>query len=211
MKDLIIITSVINISKNPFNYTKTRSVYSLEERYEQTLKTIKSCRLIPSSEIAFVETSKLSPEKEGEIKSFVSHYFNYQDNIDIKRVVDGAIKGAAEATQLSECLNSLNLNEYQNIYKISGRYWFSGSFDYQKFNNEDTVFLEGPNKDSLATVMYKINKKDFKTYKDTLDYCKKSGGMIEKDFIKFFKEKYSTYDKIGVEGHVSVDGNFIDC
>ena len=42
MKNLVIITSVLNISNNPLSYTPTRSVYSYEERLEQTFKTIDS-------------------------------------------------------------------------------------------------------------------------------------------------------------------------
>lgn len=210
MNNLIIITSVINISKDPLNYTKTRSVYTPKERYEQTIKTIESCKMIPNSEIVFIETSNIDSQKEEKIKSLVDNYFNFKDNEYIKKIIDGTVKGAAEATQISECIKLLNIDEYKNIFKISGRYWFSESFDFDKYNNLDSVFLEGPNKTALATVMYKVNNKHFSLYKETIEYCRKSSGMLEKDFVKFFKDKCITYPKIGVAGNVSVDGNYID-
>ena len=69
MKNLVIITSVINISKNPLDYTSVRSVYTKEERYAQTLETIKSCEKIEDKEILFIETSGLELGKESNIKS----------------------------------------------------------------------------------------------------------------------------------------------
>lgn len=210
MKNLILITSVINISKDPLNYTKTRSVYTPEERYEQTIKTIESCKLIPNSEIVFVETSNIDNTKEDNIKSLVNKYFNFKDNESVKKIIDGIVKGAAESTQISEFLKLVDIDEYENLFKISGRYWFSESFDFESYNNLENVFLEGPKKTALATVMYKINKKDFSLYKETVEYCRNSSGMLEKDFVKFFKDKYITYPKIGVAGYVSVDGNYID-
>ncbi len=55
MKNLIVISSVINTTKNGLSYTNTRSVYSSDERYEQTIKSIESCKKINDSEILFIE------------------------------------------------------------------------------------------------------------------------------------------------------------
>ena len=44
MINLILITSVICITNKPLSYTKTRSVFTHEERFEQTLKTIQTIR-----------------------------------------------------------------------------------------------------------------------------------------------------------------------
>ena len=42
MNNLVLITSVICTTNNPLSYTNNRSVYSHEERFEQTKKTIES-------------------------------------------------------------------------------------------------------------------------------------------------------------------------
>jgi hypothetical protein len=209
MKNLVIITSVIEISKNPLNYTKTRSVYTPEERFEQTLKTIESCSKIKDKEIVLVETSNIGKDKEEEIKKNVDYYYNFYKDEEIKKLIDSSYKSIAEGTQLWELLKKIDLKKYDNIIKISGRYWFSDDFHFENYNNQENVFKEGPNQTALATVMFKVNKKDFGTLKETIDYSRKSNGMFEKNFVKFFKNRYITYPKIGVEGYVSVDGNFI--
>ena len=209
MRNLVIITSVINISKNPLDYTSVRSVYTKEERYAQTLETIKSCEKIEDKEILFIETSGLELDKESNIKSKVDFYVNMHNNEEVKKIVNGKSKGSAESTQIWEGIKVVDINDYDNIFKISGRYNFSENFNYHQYNNNKNVFKEGPNQTAIGTAMYKVNKKDFKLYKDTLDFCRKNNGMLEQNFVKFFKNNYITYPKIGVEGLVSVDGNFI--
>ena len=44
MDNLVLITSVINTPNTPLSYTNTRSVFSRQDRFEQTKKTIKSVR-----------------------------------------------------------------------------------------------------------------------------------------------------------------------
>ena len=65
MKNLVLITSVINIPNIPLSYTNIRSVYTCEERFIQTQKTIESLRrMIPDLEILLVECSDLKVEYE---------------------------------------------------------------------------------------------------------------------------------------------------
>ena len=44
MKDCIIITSVVQTTNKPLSYSETRSIYSHQQRFEQTLETIESIR-----------------------------------------------------------------------------------------------------------------------------------------------------------------------
>lgn len=210
MKNIIIISSVISTSKDGLSYTPTRSVYNSDERYEQTIKTIESCYKVGDSEILLIETSNIDSEKEENIKSLVDYYINYSNNSEIQNIINGPLKGKAESTQLWNGIKEININDYDNIIKISGRYRFSEEFNYDNYTNENNIFVEGPNKSALGTVMYKIHKKSFEQYIKCLDYCRNSNGMLEKDFILFFKDNYITYPKIGVEGNVSVDGSLIN-
>ena len=210
MKNLIIITSVINISDKPLNYTNTRSVYSIQERYEQSLKSIDSCKLIKDSEILFVETSDIPCDMEDRIKSLVDYYINFKDDEKIQNIINNPIKGKAEATQIWNGLKHVNINDYDNIIKISGRYWLNDSFLYSNYDNDENIFKEGPNKIALGTAMYKVNKKSYKKYIKCIEYCMNSNGQLEKDFVKYFKNDYVTYNKIGLSGHVSVNGKLIN-
>jgi len=61
MINLVLITSIVNTPNLPLSYTKTRSVFTTEERFTQTKKTILSVKeKIPNCKILIVECSKLS-------------------------------------------------------------------------------------------------------------------------------------------------------
>lgn len=210
MKNLIIITSVINISDNPLDYTNVRSIYSTRERYEQTIKTIESCKLVNNSHILFIETSDLNKVMEDNIKLLTDYYVNLTDNEEVRNVIDGPTKGKGEATQIWHGLDNVDITRYDNIFKISGRYWLNENFHYDMYDNEDNVYKEGPGRRTLGTASYKINKKNYDRYLECLEYCKNSNEQLEKIFAMFFKKNYITYDKIGLSGYVSVDGNLID-
>ena len=60
-KNLVLITSVIHTSSNPLSYTPCRSVFSPQERFTQTKKTIQTVReSIPDVQILLVECSVLT-------------------------------------------------------------------------------------------------------------------------------------------------------
>ena len=69
MDSFVLITSVINTPNTPLSYTNTRSVFSRQDRFEQTKKTIKSVReKLSNSKIIIVECSDFNEEE--------SKYFN---------------------------------------------------------------------------------------------------------------------------------------
>lgn len=210
MKSLVIISSVINASKNRFNYTKIRSVYTKEERYQQTIKTIDSLTKIQHKEVLFLEASFLTPAQEEELKNKVNYFINLNDRKEIKKIIDGKIKGKGEATQIWEGLKIFNLNHFDAIIKLSGRYWLNDFYDDAFYSKDINIFRESPAKDSLTTALYKIRKEDFGLYLCTLDYCRKDNGMIESNFLRYFANNYSVPIKLGVSGNVSVDGSFIE-
>ena len=113
--NLVIITSVINISKDPLDYSRVRSVYTPEERYTQVIKTIESINgKIENSDILFLESSEIDIEKENTIKDMVDHYVKLTDD-KIKKVIDGQFKASAESTQILEGLKRIDINKYHNI------------------------------------------------------------------------------------------------
>ena len=65
MSNLVLITSVINTPKKPLSYSNVRSVFTREERYEQTKKTIQSIReKIPNYKIMIVECTDFTERRE---------------------------------------------------------------------------------------------------------------------------------------------------
>jgi len=207
MKNLIIITSVINISDNPLSYTNIRSVFNYNERLEQTIKTINSLNKIKNIDIVLVETSKIIKSDEELLKSKVNYYFNFNSDENIKNIVDSSFKGSGEAIQILRVLELIDINQYDNIIKISGRYWLNENFDENCFNNNLTMFKESDDNQSLSTVIYKINKRDYIPYIETLKHVISSNQMIERIFKLKFNKKYEPITKsFGVIGYVSVNG-----
>jgi len=209
MQNLVIITSVLNISNNPLSYTNTRSIYSYEERLEQTIKTIESLDKIKNKHIFFVETSEVPSKDEKIIKDKVDFYLNLNDNLKIKENVNGLFKNSGEALQILSCLKTLNLMDYDNIIKISGRYWLNENFTDSLFNNEDNIFKKCENAPCFYTILYKVNKKYFSNYIQALNETYEYTEQIETVFLRNFINNCIQVDQLGVTGNISVNGELI--
>jgi hypothetical protein len=209
MKNLVIITSVLNISNNPLSYTPTRSVYSYEERLEQTFKTIDSLSKIKNKKILFIETSDVPDEDEKIIKDKVNFYLNLNRDPVIKNSVDGIFKNSGEALQILAGLDTLDLSDFDNIIKISGRYWLNENFTYNIFDNENNIFKECESLTCFYTILYKVNKKYFSNYINALNQTHQNTEQIEVVFLKNFINDCVKVDNLGVTGNISVNGELI--
>ena len=205
--NLVIITSVINISSNRLDYTKIRSVFSTHERYIQTMITIECLSKIKDKKILFIEGSEIDKDYEKTIKNIVDFYINIKNDHQLKAIIDGLSKGRAEATLTIEALKYVNIEKFDNIFKISGRYYLNDSYEESVFDENVSIFKLSSS--SFITTFYKINKKDFELYLKTLDRAFSSGKMYEVIFYNAFKNIAKEINNIGVAGEVSVNGNFV--
>jgi NADH:ubiquinone oxidoreductase subunit C len=169
--------------------------------------TIESLSKIKDKKILFIEGSETDKEYEKTIKNSVDIYINIKNDHQLKKIIDGLSKGRAEATLTIEALKYLNREEFDNIFKISGRYYLNNSYEDSVFDENVSIFKLSSG--SFVTIFYKINKKDFKLYLKTLDHVFSSGKMYEVVFFNAFKNIAKEINNIGVAGEVSVDGNFI--
>ena len=105
--------------------------------------------------------------------------------------------------------------EFDNLIKISGRYWLSDKFDYNKFNNNNIVikYIDN-NKDNVFTALYQlpretiINLKTFLENKFT-EMMKCIGyEVLFAIFIKSETKMIVNLNPIGLEGYVSVAREF---
>ena len=131
MNNIILITSVINTPNNPLSYSKTRSVYNRNERFEQTKKTIQSVKeKLPNIKIMIVECSNFNEEENNYFKENCDYILNLWEKKELHNNIFGTSKSLGEGTMTIEALKyieELNL-EYQYLYKISGRYWLNDNF-----------------------------------------------------------------------------------
>jgi hypothetical protein len=163
MKHLVLITSVINTPNTPLSYISNRSIYTKEERLEQTKKTICSIQTkIPDALIFIVECSLLNEEEEDFFRKNSSYFLNLYNNETIRQDVYGISKSLGEGTMTYNGLHYIKTNniQYDNLIKISGRYFLSDSFVLERFNNNSIVikYIEG-NRNNVLTALYKLPQK----------------------------------------------------
>lgn len=176
-KNLILVTSKIIVSNNKFNYVNKRSIYTIDERFEQTKNTINSIKkYIPDNFIILFDNSNFCDNV---------HIYNYlKDNVNIfMNPQEGQIlynntnicpyKQIGELSQMKFMLRYvIKFIKFKNIFKISGRYTINDKFDYKIFDNEHNIFRKNTNvldRNYYYTCFYKISNKNFNEYVTSID------------------------------------------
>lgn len=198
MKNCVIITSVIEPSNAPLSYTDKRSVYSKDERYVQTLETLESVKkYIPDTDIAIVECSPVS-KMLYDLSTKADVFLNLYPNEEIRKTPN---KGVAEARMLLAMLDIIEKWEYQNVFKLTGRYLLNNDFDYSLWDNKSitvkkTNHYSGP---SIHTFLYKFNKDSISKLKEICDYLiiSNDSAPAEQVFHKYLSDT----------AHISIVGN----
>lgn len=217
-KNLVIITSVINTSQNKLSYTKTRSIYTHEQRFKQTCETIQSIKkYIPNSFIVLLECGNICENYKKILKDECDIFINYNINKTINNIVHTSIyKGYSEITVISAFLNDNDISFFDSMYKISGRYCLNNNFHYNNYNNELNCFKTINSKKIMSgihtsTVFYKITKSSFLEYIEALKQYKLQvlkGSAIERIITTRIKN-IKIVEPLGVQGNMSVNGLFI--
>lgn len=219
MKNLVIITSVVNTPNVPLSYTNNRSVFNREERFNDTKKTFESVKKhIPNCKILLVECTDFNKMEKKYFYENSNYIINLWDNKEAHPYIFGRSKSLGEGTMTIEALRFIINNniDCDNIFKISGRYWIDKRFNYDIFNNSHFIFKPiDKSFNNILTLFYKIPKK----------YCEHLLSFLitninlmiecmgyEVIFSKFIKSLSSNvkeiifYDTLGVSGKVSVCG-----
>jgi hypothetical protein len=217
--NLCLITSVINTPDSPLSYTNVRSIFSSEQRFQQTIQTIHSVKeKIPNTKIFIIECSELKEDIENYLMCNSDYYLNLHHNKELRKDIFGISKSLGEGTQTIEALKYIINNDliFDNLFKISGRYYLSDTFDYNKFNNNNIIVKKiNNNIDNIFTALYKINIKDISLLKNYLEQNivkMKNCFAYESLFGNFLKEiNYNNVifidNIIGLNGYVSVCGS----
>lgn len=213
MANLILITSVINTPNTPLSYSNTRSIFSRQERFEQTKKTIVSIKdRIPNCKIIIVECSDLNSEEQEYLCINCDYILNLWEKKELHNFIFGPSKSLGEGTMTIEALKyikEMNL-EYQYLYKISGRYWLNENFKIESIQNN--VFKKINNdENNIFTALYKIDKKTahelLEFLINNIENMKKCIGyeVLMSKFVKILEKKFVYI--IGLSGFVTVCGS----
>jgi hypothetical protein len=209
---LFVVTSIIFIDRN-------KTVFSPQERYTQTLETIKSIReKVPNSLIIIVESS---PSNSPEITF---------PNVDVYKVSNPDYilqlpQSSGEAAMLLDFFESekfkkiISENKIDYIHKLSGRYTLSGMFSLLNLHEDKPTFVKmytgyADSKDGgeCNTTLYNFPLKCLEFIKDRLRYtfeCCKITSYMENIIMKDISDEYGNYiNVIGVNGYVSRSGSY---
>ena len=218
MSNLVLITSVINTPNKPLSYSKVRSVFTREERYEQTKKTIQSIKeKIPDCKLMIVECTDFSEEEEVYFEKECDYVLNLWERKKLHPKIFGIGKALGEGTMTIEALEYIIENKlnYDNLFKICGRYWLNNDFDYNTYNNNNLVFKKiAGNINNIFTSFYKISYDNTKILLNFLLQTEiNMKRLIGYEVLFSHYLKYINYsnvkfiDKIGYEGAVTVCGS----
>jgi hypothetical protein len=221
MNNLVLITSIICTPNNPLSYTSTRSVFTHEERFTQTKKTIESVKeKIPNSKIIIVECSQLNEEQTDYLTKNTDYFINLINEPDKCKNIYSKSKSLGEGTMTIEALNYIIKNDilFDNFFKITGRYWLSDSFNYTHFDNNDIIIHNIHNdKNNTCTSLYKLNKTNIEDFYNflisnmNLMFQCIGYEVLFAIFLNLPKNnKVIHMNKIGVNGYISVSNDFID-
>ena len=216
--NLVLITSVINTPKTPLSYSSIRSVYTRDVRFDQTKKTIKSIKeKIPNCKIMIVECTDFTEDEKQYFDIECDYILNLFNNIELCKNIFGLSKSLGEGTMTIEALKYIidNNLEYDNLFKISGRYWLSENFNYNNFKNNNIVFKKiNGDINNIFTALYKIpyNKtvllynfllNNIINMKNKIGYEVLFGYFLHcQNYIDIL-----LYDPIGLAGNVTVCGS----
>jgi len=217
MKNIVIINSIIDTPNLPLSYTKTRSVFSTQQRFQQTQYTIQTIKkYIPDPYIIIVECSYFNEEQYNFFNNNCDHIINLFNDEESKNFIYSNSKSSGEGTMTIKALEYILTSniEYNCFFKISGRYFLNEHFNIHNFINQYNVIKQTDHL-SINTTFYKINKKYIETLlkflKNSYDKMKKciSYEIIFKLFIDTINDnKY--INNLGCSGNVAICGTLIN-
>lgn len=224
MKHAVIITSIIEISEKSIGYSPKRSVFSSFERLNQTLETISSIRrYIPNVYIFLVEGGSINYSSEFE--GLVDKYIFVNRSRFNERFINSKNRGLGEIYLLLYTFGNFDFSEHKLIFKISGRYTMNDSFSiddhsYNHFNfhkykltlSESSLLKKLILSNGIHTLFYSIDSKKICYFKKKLIlsiFFLLIGFGLETALSITLKGDLNLLHTLGVEGRISVDGNYV--
>jgi len=213
--DVFVITSVINTGTNAWSYTSVRSVFSMQQRFEQTLKTIETIRdYLPNAIVLVSECSEIPSEMTVALTKTSDIFINC---ITIPEIQSACIqsnkKGYGELLQTRQALQALKERnvQFNRFFKISGRYWLTPHFRSEAFSQTEYSFNAMlPNATCHPTVLYSVPQNLIHHFTGIIDTCNeiyKHQIIGYETLLPPMCNPKISINGVGVAGYVAVDGN----
>jgi len=176
-KNIVLITSKIYVSNYAFSYTNTRSTYSKEQRFIQTIETIKSIKkYIINPYIILFDNSIFNSFEYDMLLNMTDKFINIINDEKLNYYTNVYnLKAYAEMSQqvkfYEEYLQNINIQKIRHFFKISGRYCLNETFNYNIYNNDKNIFkknMEIKDRNYYYTSFYKLSKNILERYFNNL-------------------------------------------
>lgn len=166
---VFIIPSVIYFSDNPLSYSPVRSVFSPEERAEQTIKTIESIRSkVPNSKSILIEMG-LHEILPFNLHSLADSYIYLGKRRVVREAADSTSKGHGEALGLLLANNSIRSFPAQYYFKLSGRYYLDDNFNINQWLSRGDGFdAKKYNDDCISTRLYGFSNSFYNSWRNSM-------------------------------------------
>ena len=213
--DICIITSVINVGDTAWTYFHKRSLFSAEERYQQTVKSIESIRKYsPNTKILLVEGSKLDDQKLNNFKLLCDYvYYMGDDEETYKNCILSNCKGLGDSWMTRKGIEFIENNgiKAKNIYKLSGRYCLNENYNCNNISNELPTFKHVID-NVYCTFFFSVPYRYLSIYKNILDSIidvmkVRTDIGLEIILPEQFKNKHIV-ETIGAEGIIAIDESY---
>jgi hypothetical protein len=208
-----LVTSPLVPGETPLSYSPVRSLYSADERLEQTCLGLESIReRAPGSFVILLENSSLTTTSVGELAKRVDWLVLFDSDPLAVALRDGEFKGAAEAFMLLCAMAALRSADYRILLKLSGRYRLSDRFELGRFPTSGFgVCLSGG---VPSTRLYSVAKDGERRYvrqlRRALWLTSRGRGIEQVLFQGIPTTDLNVMDAVGVHGLVAVSGDVID-
>ena len=213
--DLFLITSVIETGQRGWSYTSVRSVFTPEQRFQQTLQSIQSIReAAPEATIMICEASPLSDSMREQLRAAVDIALFLDADPTIQDVcLTSPKKGYGELLQTVAAVEHLKNTGvgFRRLFKLSGRYKLNHGFRLSNFSTTDFTFRASfPGSAVHPTVLYAVPFAQLGTFENALADCRRAYEtqdvvMYENALPGRCNPKHLV-TSCGVSGYVAVDG-----
>jgi hypothetical protein len=225
-KNVVLITSKIYVSDKKFSYVNNRSVYTVKQRFEQTIETIKSIRInIPNSHIILFDNSIFDNNYKKILENNVDTFINITDDKILNFYTnDYEYKAFSDISQQLSFYNTffknVDINSFKNFFKISGRYSINNTFNFNNYDNEHNIFKKNDkvlDRDYYYTCFYKLNTNILNEYFISLQNLIDNKNLYENSYSdlevilpRLFIDRISLVENLGITQRIAILDNFED-
>ena len=238
MKPLFLISSAIHVK---------HGVFTAEQRLDQTILTLQSIRdKMPDADILVVESSgkqSITDEETEKLKPYIAGLLNFNPDQQVQEIYNmpkdnrDVLKNMTELIVFGKALNFILreqpelLNDVSRVFKMSGRYLLSESFDLKPFEDEkykDNYIFSQRRKTQFPSIVtnglthqFMSRLWSWPTHKTALTFFRYN--LMIEDFVgtnaqgkyrdiehllfRYFEGPYTTeFPIIGVEGQLGPNG-----